>query len=213
MKEARRIRRGMALGSSVVAVVLAMASTAYACTIFSGSITITGSDTAPAGFPTAGNGSSVAWGSGKNMTYCVGGNPTGYAYAPVGSGTAKVTVAKHDCGGPKKLPEGFYDVNFLNLGAFTNYSDRNWVRDCMSTEFSADLGGSPGVRAADTYKVGSMTVDANGSGTTTVNLKAATPNKTTSPSGLVPTEEAGICVSTPAGPGTPHGMQGPITII
>ncbi len=209
----------MALGFSAVAVLLAMASAAYACTIFEGSIQITGSTPAPAGFPTTGSGSSFAWGSGKNMTYCLGGNPTGYAYAtatPVGStgSAAAVTVAAHTCtqNGVTTTPRlgaGRYDVNFLNVGAFTNYSNRNWVSDCMSSSTSAT---SP-PNAADTYRVGLMTVDANGSGTATVNLNATVPNATTSPSGLVPTEEAGICVSTPAGKGTPHGMQGPITIV
>ncbi|HSH62343.1 MAG TPA: hypothetical protein VK988_22365 [Acidimicrobiales bacterium] len=209
----------MAVGSSVVAVLLAMASTAYACTIFQGSITITGNGTAPAGFPTAGNGSSVAWGSGKNMTYCVGGNPTGYAYAQDGSaGTATVAVAEHACAGTAdtddQLPAGTYDVNFLNQGAFTNYSNRNWVQDCMSDSISGGGSTNPAVQAAATYKVGSMTVDSTGSGTSTVNLNALLPNTTTSPSGLVPTEEAGICVSSPArSRPIPLGMQGPITII
>jgi len=195
-----------------------MTATAYACTYFKGSITISGNAAAgsiPTGWPAAG--SSVAWGSGNNMEYCLGGNPTGYAYAPTGStGTATVTVASHTCGGGSAigLTNGTYDVNFLNVAAFTNYSNRNWLRDCMSpTNTTGNIGqGVPGVKAADTVKIGTMTVS-GGSGTGTYNLNAATSNKTTNPSSLPPTEEAGICVSTPAATSPSEGIEGPITIL
>lgn len=236
MKEARFIRPGMALGFFVVAFLLAVASAASACTLFEGSITITGGTVSsgtftptpaadvPAGFPAPG--SSVAWGQGTGMTYCLGGNPTGYAYAPKLAGWAEVKVAPHTCGSSTlKLPAAtggtVYDVNFLNVGAFTNYSNRNWVQDCMSDALSASGSGTPGVMSTQTRKVGEVTVSSTGSGTATVPLNLNglpnVSNVTTSPSGstgLVPSEEAGICVSTKFGTSNPpHGMQGPITIV
>lgn len=125
----------------VVASALGFMSTAYACTVFRGTMTVT---------DPAGN-STFATGSNQSMSWCI--KPQDNAAASAGGGAkgadgssinVKIQPAPSTCGGHSPSSGSNYDINFYNGSAFTYtissttgkrvYS--TWQVDCMSPRLS-----------------------------------------------------------------------------
>lgn len=114
----RTTRKGMTFGTMVVAGVMILASAAFACTVYKGTMTVT-----------AGGGSSQRTGSGMGMGYCSGTTATSNADVTSG-GTFSITVQKFTGSGSTKtctdqLNIDWYDVNYTTAGA---------TGDCMSSD-------------------------------------------------------------------------------
>lgn len=108
--------RGLLGGTFVIAVLLALASAASACTVWEGKLTVWGVSPGSSGAVSAvgsGGGSYVS-----GMSYCSG-SPSGQAdVGPAGGATRqiKLSVAVEQCtggGGDGALPGGLYLVNYL----------------------------------------------------------------------------------------------------
>lgn len=129
-------RKLLISGFGAIAVMLALSSVAFACTVFRGTFTVT--PAAP------GSGSVTATGNNSGMGYCGGGSPSGTAIiaAPPGNFTATVAPAT-SClvNGSNKLSAGVYTLTW-NPGS--TGAPRN---DCMNP---------------DPDQIGEMTVDLNG---------------------------------------------------
>lgn len=134
----RTHRRTLGTGFGVVAVVLALASTAYACTTWQGSLTVEGTGTS----------SVTAHGRNFEMAYCWYGAPTGTANMDDNvSGTIDLIVDQSSSAcNSTKLPQNSYDIRWT-----TGTWDPNnpGVNDCMDT--------------TDTNS--NVSVDGNGDGT------------------------------------------------
>jgi hypothetical protein len=200
-------RRKLMVGFAIAAGVLTLSSTAFACTIWKGRLTVS--------VASGGSGTVTGWGANLGMQHCptmpwqgtaqvhAGSNgPTPPAHA---SGSVNVTVAPTTstevgiCA--SKLKAGTHDINFLNtgLGDFVGTGPaREWVHDCMT-------GGHP-----KTFKIGSITVDSNGNGAAS-NVVIDKPGRTgTNEIQDWPGMESAICVSTTD---AAEGMQNPIIVI
>lgn len=147
MTTTARTRKMIVGGAAAVGAVMLLSSSAYACTIFRGKMTVTG-----------GGGSTSASGSGgtTGMSWCTAGKPADNAAAPAGGahgadGSAiTVTIGPGVCNTETPTSRSDYDINFYNGKAFTYsissttgkrvYS--NWLVDCMSPRLSgvANLG-------------------------------------------------------------------------
>jgi hypothetical protein len=185
------LRKALLAGAGVVATVLVIASTAYACTVFKGRLTLTGNGNQPTG-------SSVTLGKNAGMQHCAN-SPSGYTSAPLSGGTVDVVVAKNTTGTTacpnSQLPADTYDINYENGAAFSGdlpTSYRNWLIDCMSPHSN---------------NLTTMTVDSNGDGSKTGVSLNSTERNTKVGSQIV--DESAICVSTSDGA---YGNQGPIFI-
>jgi hypothetical protein len=108
--------RRAAFGFGLIAVTLATASLAFACTVFKGTFTVT---------PDSGGGSAVtATGDNRGMAYCTGGAPA-TATLPSGGGfTASVAPSTGSCA--SQLSTGLYTVTW-SKGTGTPTSN-----DCMN---------------------------------------------------------------------------------
>lgn len=163
-------RKPLVFAFGVMAGVLLLTSTAFACTAFRGRFTVT--PTAP------GTGSVTAVGSNSGMNYCAG--PTGTAtFAAPYDFTAAVTAAAGitgcNGGNGSKLSPGLYTVTY-NYGTSVNNNGQYiaTINDCMNLS---------------TRQLGSMVVDANGDGSGSYRLPASLNN----------IGDAQICVSDPTG--------------
>lgn len=194
------------------ATVLALASSAYACTAFRGVLELTGNKSgAWPGSPT----SKTIGANNGGMAHC-NGSPTGYARATQTSGLVDVlvrpTVSGDGChSSTNKLAGGTYDVNYVNGAAFSGDvpgSYRNYLIDCMSEDgttvknlgvLTIDSAGyslkADGTRGAQNYPLGNSA--------TTNNVDPVT-NK--------PLDESAICVAGP-NQGISQGNQGPVAIV
>ena len=183
MKQYSAPQRRLVMVAVVIGVSLALASTAFACTIFRGKFVVTGS----------GGGTVYAVGDNNNMAWCAG-FPKGTATAPANGGTITVKVAKAKAPCPlSRLPEGKYDIRFFNGAAHTKSPDRDWQVDCMG-----------GDDILLSVKIGSLYVNEYGAGG---------PKTIALPSGLIPNganDESAVCVT---GAGATYGNQAPITIL
>lgn len=180
----RDTRRRLLVGSTVVGVSLALCSAAFACTVFRGKFTVTGSGANP--------GKVISVGNNAGMQYCPG-FPTGTASAPTTGATVtvKVVKAKNSSCPLSRLPANTYDINFLNGPAHFKSPDRDWQLDCMS-----------GI--AGPVKIGQLKINQYGAGG---------PKTLALPSGLVangPNDESAVCISDAGGA---YGNQVPITIL
>ncbi len=193
-------RKTALFGSTVVAVILALASVASGCTTFKGKMDVT-----------AGGGTSTAIGNGSGMGYCSG-SPTGGAKAQMGSNqTIAVSVAPADCSGTTyaltdRSGAGAYYVNFINWGKcgllfpkdctgfkIDSTGKYTWWYDCM---------GNPSSTAYH-KNLGRMDVSGGtGSGTYTITSEMMT--KVNGPS-----DASGVCVSDA---NENEGNQAPIAI-
>lgn len=198
-------RKKLTFGFAVAAVVLLLSSTAWACTVWKGKMTVTVNDTR------TGTGGTVnGWGANSGMQNCPTKPWEGQARAHVGDSTGHVgsgvtvTVAGTTstevgiCA--SKLAANTYDVNFLNTGTGDFVGEgaaRTWAHDCMT-------GGHP-----KTFKIGSISVDSNGNGSVTIaeiKKPAAMGNEITD----LPGTESAICVSDA---NASQGMQNPVFVV
>lgn len=154
-------RKGVLFTATVLAVVLALASAAFACTEFRGKMVVTG-----------GGGTSTVYGNGSSMGYSTTCTSSAGAKGSSGSSiTVTVSSASSTCNS-KTLPQyNDYKVTFL-LGAV--YVSGSRKHDCMYN------GGHP-----YTVPLGSMSVDSTGYGTGSYKLPSGlTANKTGEWSGV-----------------------------
>ncbi|MGH9151575.1 MAG: hypothetical protein ACRD03_04010 [Acidimicrobiales bacterium] len=162
---------------------LALASTAFACTIFRGKFVVTGSA----------GGTVRAVGNDENMSWCAG-FPKGTATAPANGGSITVKVAKAKSPCPlSRLPEGKYDIRFFNGAAHTITPDRDWQVDCMG-----------GDDVLVSVRIGGLYVNQYGAGG---------PKTIALPSNLIPNgpnDESAVCIT---GSGATFGNQAPLTIL
>lgn len=203
-----RARKAVAGVLGVVAVILALSSAAFACTVWAGQMTVTAVSTG------GGNGSSGAvtgyganmisglyqpgafpQGAGSSMQYCNGAQPTGEAKVDQNPttrlGTIQVTVAGSTCA-ENNVP---YVLGSSDAGVWTV----NWIPnpsyDCMKGQ-----------------AIGTFTVGVNDTSVTT--LIEDVPNlgfdSTTTPGGYrMDAGKAAICADAPS----IRGMQVPITVL
>lgn len=106
-------RRGVLFASALVAAVLALGSTAFACVVFLGKMTVDGHE-----------GDTTVVGSGLNYghRYCATGRPTTAAAGHIeDSITATVSPASCPADGvvSHQLPDGTYEVRYNNEKSFT----------------------------------------------------------------------------------------------
>lgn len=210
----REPRRGWLVGFGVTAALLLMSSSAFACTIFKGQLTVQGNGNDPA---TGHKSSITVYGSGRGMSYCDGSVtsdlPADAGYTYVDSDfppAASVDVwlspnnGDPDCPRSGQLPDGVYNVNFANSVAWTNVEgSRIWVLDCMFHEGESLF--SPGVK-----NVGELTV-AEGSAQGQFNL-----GRELQPNG--PGDESSLCIANQGGQAGfrfagEYGQMAPVTVL
>lgn len=175
--------------ATVLMVVLGVASTAWACTVFLGSMTVQGN---------ASSSTITFYGSGTGMTHsCLSG--TGASATSPGSVKVTVRGINNSCGN-HKLPSNYtYGVSFISDGFNGNTFDT--TKNCMWN------GGTTG-RIALKNSSGSSTisVDSTGFGTGTYNLPSGLP-KNSYPN------EAAVCVSDKNTSPSTYGNAAPLAII
>lgn len=127
-------KRNLLTGMSAIAVALMVTATAFACTVFKGTMTLTGN---------ASTASVVSTGSGTGMTDTL---TAGIAKAHKTNGTITVQTGRDSFG--RGLPAKSYLLRYYNSTAGApGYSDHyHWQTDCMA--------GSSGVTLA-TVSIGS----------------------------------------------------------
>lgn len=144
-------RKPVVLAFGVIAGVLLMTSTAFACTVFKGRFTVTPS--APGG-----SGSVTAVGNNSGMGYC-GSGPSGTAQFATGGGGFSAVVAPDNTGcNGSKLPAGLYTITWSPGPSVNNnnvYDPR--INDCMNLSKN---------------QLGTMVVDTNGDGSGSYTLSA-----------------------------------------
>jgi len=160
-------RKGVAFGFGVVAAFLVVASTAFACTIYAGRFTVTGTSTGR------------AVGSGGSMSYCtdpnLGTNPTSANVNHLASPTFSASAAAESGHSTKyrgcnaalnpSSQVGLYDINYA-LGSVTG--------DCMTGSSGTQLVGTGSVNSAGTMTTTNYTGTlATGSGGVCISTNAA----------------------------------------
>ncbi len=178
-------RRAMTVGFSVITLILLLASTAMACTVFRGTMVAT-----PLA---AGSGVAQATGAGDRMARC---NVSELATIPITGDKVKVEMkaATSVCktGDVPKLDEGTYTVNYATSGA----------SDCMTVA----LGGLGTAPVGTGSPLGTFAVNGSGVGSTTVTI----PGLSSSTFGTI-----ALCVTSTTVPmlTLPQGNQVTLTII
>lgn len=222
-------RKRILVGFGVFSAVMAMASTAFACTIWVGKIKVA---------PTAGGsamGTAVtAYGAGNGMNHCWIDEGQLRAHVQEHSGAAadgsSITITygpivageQPTCTDTTQPKAGDYNISYLNtgLGDFVGTgSGRTFVHDCMtsgghaSTWWDGRDNTAPIVHSYNDL----LTVPTSGSGTATVTIAR---KPTWHPNGQseikdLPGTESAICLQQKPGSysGAPHGAQAPFTVI
>lgn len=185
-------RKKLMFGVGVGAAVLSMSSAAFACTIFRGTMTVSGNGTTSRS--PSGTSPSTAIGNNTGMGYCSL-TPGATAKATGGTVTVQVLASSAPCAVSTLTPNTAYDVNYVNGRAFYDPPGParvyGWQIDCMSPI------------SAGQVNLGSQTTDSLG------NLASQTwnlPNGAVNASG----EDSAVCVSTPNGG---NGNQAPVQIV
>ncbi len=164
-------RRGAIFVTAVLMVVLGVTSSAWACTIFVGSMTVQGN---------ASTNAITFYGNGKSMGHTCKSGSRASANTP---GSVKVTVRgiNNSCGN-HKLPSAYtYGVSFISNGFDADIFDT--VRDCMWN------GGHPDTIALfNSSGSSTLPVDSTGFGSGTYKIPSGLP-KNSYP------DEAAVCVS------------------
>lgn len=164
-------RKGILFSFAIIAVVLGLSSTAWACTVFKGKMTLKGN---------AASTSSTIYGNNTGMGHC---GLSGFAKANTpGSVFVSVAPAVSSCSGSHSLPNGYtYAVSYISQGFNNGVYDLN--RDCMWN------GGTTGRIALYNSSGSALISVSGGSGSGTYNL----------PSGLAKQDaapyEGAVCVS------------------
>lgn len=192
-------RRALSFTFMFTAVVLAMASAAYACTVFKGQIKVRGLDVA--GHEThvataVGNNSGMGWCSISGHANANGTNDSANdIYVEVGpfGGSTNCPASKL----PATTSTLKYAVTIVDRGFYTDSGGNLFFnRDCMA------VGGH-----SATKKIGDITIDSNGVGSGNYNIGAAEANQNANP------YEAGVCVSDTKYNPSLYGNQVPLMIL
>lgn len=182
-------RRSLTFGSMVVAVVMAMASIASACTVFLGSMTVQGNSSTNA---------ITFYGNGTGMGHTCKSGSRASATSP---GSVKVTVRgiNNSCGN-HKLPSAYtYGVSFVSNGFNGDIFDTS--RNCMWN------GGHPdSIALYNSSGSAQIVVDSTGFGTGTYNIPSGLP-KNSYP------DEASVCVSDANTSPSTYGNSAPLAIV
>lgn len=197
----RHAKRGILVTAGAMAGVLGLSSAAFACTIWSGKMTVTAVSTGPGNTSNGsvtGYGANMQWapgaepeGVGSSMQYCGGGQPAGDARVDqdpsTGLGTIDVTVASHTCEGREWKPGDNFGVWAINWLPNEGYDCMNGIR--IGT-FNVPSGATSVTTRVSTVPNGGFSADALGG----YQLNAG---------------RAAICADAP----TINGMQVPITVL
>lgn len=199
----RKRKRFILAPASAVALVLAVAAAAYACTVWRGTMTLRGND------PSSGEVTVTGLRVGMTQTVTSGiakaTKNSGWFLVSTGSAASNNKLPSKDASGNTKK----YYIKFYNSTASSpGYSTHaNWYTDCMA--------GGPGVL------LGSVTLNDSGQiasvqyvgSTTTLPMVPGVPVKFDLASGLkadtAPAESA-VCISDP---GAAYGNQAPLTLL
>lgn len=188
-------RKAMVFGVTVLGVMLALASVAFACTIFKGKFVVT-----------AGGGTSKAWGKNSGMVHCTGDKtPTSGAKADPDGATITVEVFPTgtnttDCPS-SQLNESsssqVYRIYYVNLDGFTDENGIwEWDVDCMASvgvvklQDSDGQGGKIYINSNGRSTTGASTSDPEGSRSYSI-ASGQAENETIN--GV--TDRAGVCIS------------------
>lgn len=203
-------RKMMMFGTTVVGVMLALASVAMACTTFKGRFEVT-----------AGSGVSKAWGKNSGMTHCTGAFvPQSNATVPTTGGT--ITVGAYPTGtnvtdcpasqlsdsaiSTNPLRNRRFHIYYVNKNGFVdNGGVWKWSVDCMAGTGSTRLSAADGKGDEIWIK--------NGTSTTGGSADPAGTRNYTIPSGQTlssATDRAGVCISDT---GAGQGNQTPLAIV
>ncbi len=126
----RKVRRSLLLGFTTATAMLLIASTAYACIVYKGDLTLTGASKTSnlmTGDPSA------------NMTYCSGRSPTtAAAGAQSSSVNVDVDPATACTGTSNQLGDIVHEVRLNNLKGFTGTDGSSWTivsgKGCWATQ-------------------------------------------------------------------------------
>lgn len=182
---------------TIIAGLMLLASTAYACTVWAGKFLVNGE-------AAAGGATVTATGT---PTGCSGTTPTGGMTQSVNANVAKtkkspavgtVTVETQSAGGTCNwLPGGVYDINWYSGKGYSNHT--TWSRDCMSPLMGLGV------------KVGEIKVNSAGQSVDPItNAAASFTFNITSPFANIGSEEGAVCVSDATGT---YGNQAPMKVI
>lgn len=141
-------------GFAAAAVMLVLASTAYACVLAKGTATVTGSVRA----------SNTMTGSGTSHAYCTGGGPTTSAAGPASS-TVSASFAASTTGCVYQLSQGTYDVKLRNTPAAPATPNGYKGSDGSSWTLGASMGCFSGATGGTMYTLSPPTMTVNASGT------------------------------------------------
>lgn len=171
---------------------LGMSSTAFACTIFKGTMTVTGNGTTARTDTDPGNGTSTAVADPTGMKYCSL-TPGATAKGVLGTVTVGVVATTGSCA--SALEDGVvYDINYVNGRAFYDPNGParryTWQIDCMSPLSSGHT------------RLGQQIAVNGGIPTATYNLPTSTNNAAN--------EDSAVCVSDSSGG---IGNQAPVQIV
>lgn len=198
-----RSRRFAVGGALAVGLALAMASAAFACTVFLGRMTVWG-DADTNGDGSGFDSRATVVGNATGMGYC---SMSGYAYSyPAGSndiyirveaygGSTNCPASKLPATGSDPRGDGIkldYDVTYVNYGFYNS----SLYRDCMA------VGGH-----TSTVKIGDITVDSNGLGGGYYGIPDGAPAQDGTP------YEAGVCVSDTNYSPSLYGNQAPVVVL
>ncbi len=186
----RTNRKSLTFGTMVVAGIMVLASTAFACTTFKGTMVVTGNSV------TAGTSTAVGK-SDSGMKHC---KVTPGANATNTAGSVTISSSTTNLSGcPVSNLDGttLYEVNFVGGKAFGKFPNGplgtyQWLIDCMSP---------PG---SGVTNIGSVTTASNGDvAATSFNLPSGLTNNNSG-------EDSAVCLSTPNGG---NGNQAPVHIV
>lgn len=150
-------QRGILMASTTGALLLGLASTAFACVTFMGKVEAVGR-----------LGSTTVVGTGNSHAYCSNGRPTTAAAGNLADSitinTLAGTCADAGAAGNHQLPAGTYEVRFNNDSSSYTFDGTHWT-------MTAGKGCFRDVNAAtSTILAGPLTIDAAGVGTWTGTL-------------------------------------------
>ncbi len=189
-------RKPLVFGFVSAVAVMTLASTAFACTFFRGTMKAQGNATTDV---------VTVIGNNTGMGYC-GNTISGFAKATKSSGVVAILLQPAstclDGNGVNRLPRDTYSVDFINGAAYTTDSSGKTTMklDCMTP------GGDTG-----TTNIGSIAVDSSGFSLKTDGTRGA--RAYALPSGLTangPSDESAVCVSDST---ATDGHQAPIVIV
>ncbi len=199
MKQAKT-RKGLLFAFATGVLVLAMASTAFACVTFKGQMTVDGHD-----------GDTTVVGTGDSHAYCT--QPTTAAAGHL-SDTINVTVAPATCNGKgHQMEDGTYLVKYNNAKSY-NLVDGTWNMvagtGCFRSANSATVSdGSPATFHVGPVDLSDPTASGNGSWSGTLGTLSGTPYFPG------PSEAANFCVGAQelSADGTRTGLLAPFRLL